>query len=168
VDDAEVRAQVARVESLLERLDESATEAVAALAQLYGEALRRIVAALAGAPDVAQVLTGDELVSHVLMVHDLHPISLEKRVAQALDDVRPYLRSHGGSVELLDIAGGVARVRLSGTCDGCAASTRTLAHTLETAVLRAAPELHAVEAVEPEPVPGDPRIISLLPGGVVV
>src|SRR5215211_8922818 len=112
MDDAEVRERVARVEQLLGAIegDADATAAVGAVVELYGEALRRI----AGRADVHE-LADDELVSHLLLLHDLHPLDLETRVARALEEVRPYLGSHGGNVELLGVADGVARVRLTGT-----------------------------------------------------
>jgi Fe-S cluster biogenesis protein NfuA len=146
MDDAEVRELVARVESLLGGLDERATEAVQALVELYGEALARFVA---GADP-----TQDELLSHLLLVHDLHPVDVETRVRQALDDVRPYLGSHGGDVELVAVEEGVARVRLGGTCNGCPSSTVTLRNAIEEAIMRAAPELEGVDAegvTEPQP-----------------
>jgi Fe-S cluster biogenesis protein NfuA len=74
-------------------------------------------------------------------------------VRQALDDVRPYLGSHGGDVELLGIDDGVARLRLGGTCNGCPSSTVTLRSAIEEAVMRAAPELeriHAEGVAEPQ------------------
>jgi Fe-S cluster biogenesis protein NfuA len=151
VNDAEARQEVARVEELLDRIegDQPALEAVQALVNLYGEALRRIVAS-GGADGAAD----DELVSHLLLLHDLHPLDVEARVERALADVRPYLRSHGGDVELLGVSDGFARVRLQGTCNGCASSTATLKHAIEEAVARVAPELDGVEAegvVDPQP-----------------
>ncbi len=142
--DAEVREQVARVEGLLAAVEEDprAMAAVQALVELYGEALRRVVEL----DDVARRLLGDELLSHLLLVHDLHPLDLGTRVARALEEVRPYLGSHGGGVELLGVEDGVVRLRLNGTCDGCASSALTLKHSIETALLRAAPEVERVEA----------------------
>ena len=46
---------------------------------------------------------GDELVSGLLMIHDLYPVPIEERIMEALDTVRPYMESHGGNVELLGI-----------------------------------------------------------------
>jgi Fe-S cluster biogenesis protein NfuA len=146
MDDVEVRELVARVESLLGGLDERATEAVQALVELYGEALARFVA---GADP-----TTDELLSHLLLVHDLHPVDVETRVRRALDDVRPYLGSHGGDVELVGVEEGVARVRLGGTCNGCPSSAVTLRNAIEEAIMQAAPELERVDAegvTEPQP-----------------
>lgn len=131
---------VGRAESLIDRIaeDPPAIEAVQAVVELYGEALARIVAGV----DPVE----DELVSHLLLVHDIHPVDVETRVRQALEDVRPYLGSHGGDVELLGVEDGVARLRLGGTCDGCPSSQVTLQNAIEEAVLKAAPELERVEA----------------------
>src|ERR687885_2972627 len=126
MDDAEVRELVARVESLLGGLDEQATEAVQALVELYGEALSRF---LAGADP-----TSDELLSHLLLVHDLHPVDVETRVRQALEDVRPYLGSHGGDVELVAVEGGVARGPLGGPGKRGPSSTVTLRNAIEEAI----------------------------------
>jgi len=149
MDDREVRERVARLEELLARIEGEAlaTDAVQGLVDLYGEALRRLVVERADPVE-------DELVSHLLLVHDLHPIEVEVRVRQALDDVRPYLASHGGDVELLEIADGVARLRLEGTCNGCPSSAVTLQNAIEEAIQRAAPELERIDAegvAEPKP-----------------
>jgi Fe-S cluster biogenesis protein NfuA len=152
VEDSEVRQRVAQVEELLARIedDPAALEALHAVVELYGEAFRRLLArgALDGAAD-------DELVSHLLLVHDLHPTDLETRVQGALDGVRPYLGTHGGDVELLGVEAGVARLRLAGTCNGCPSSTVTLRNAIEEALLKAAPDLEGIEAegvAEPQPV----------------
>ncbi|MGH3002475.1 MAG: NifU family protein [Gaiellaceae bacterium] len=124
--DAEAREQVGRVESLLDAIEDDppALAAVQAIVELYGEGLRRVLERVAdGDP-----LENDELVSHLLLLHDLHPVGLEERVAGALEEVRPYLGSHGGDVELLGVEDGVARLRLNGTCDGCPSSAVTLTH----------------------------------------
>jgi Fe-S cluster biogenesis protein NfuA/nitrite reductase/ring-hydroxylating ferredoxin subunit len=136
----DVAERMAHVESLLDRIDadEAALEAVQSVVELYGEALARI---MAGADPVE-----DDLVSQLLLVHDLHPVPLEARVERALDEVRPYLRSHGGDVELLGLADGVARVRLQGSCDGCPSSATTMRLAIEDALQKAAPELERIEA----------------------
>jgi Fe-S cluster biogenesis protein NfuA len=144
--------RVAHVEQLLDQLDaipdrparEAAIGTVQALLELYGEGLRRIVAGL-GAQQT-RALTGDELVAHLLLLHGHHPVPVEQRVRDALVGVRPYLESHGGDVELLGVAGGVVRLRLEGSCEGCPASAMTLKLAIEEAVLAAAPDVDRVEA----------------------
>jgi Fe-S cluster biogenesis protein NfuA/nitrite reductase/ring-hydroxylating ferredoxin subunit len=145
-------AAVERVEALLEGLDalpdpaarETATGLVRALLELYGDGLRRIAGRVGD--DALADLAADELVGHLLMLHDLHPVPLLERVRSALDAVRPYLESHGGDVELLAIEDGVARVRLDGSCDGCPSSAATLKLAIEDAIAKAAPEVERVEA----------------------
>jgi Fe-S cluster biogenesis protein NfuA len=151
----DVRQQVARVERLLgdvEALTDDAArstafETVSALAGVYGEGLRRIVGhiASAGADAVREACVRDELVSHLLLLHDLHPDDVGSRVRRALEGVRPALRSHGGDVELLDVEAGVVRLRLRGSCDGCASSATTLRLTVEEAIREAAPDIDRIE-----------------------
>jgi len=83
-------------------------------------------------------------------------VDVETRVARALEEVRPYLQSHGGNVELLGIDGGVARLRLQGSCQGCPSSIMTLKLAIEEAIRKAAPDLEGIEAeglAEPPPRP---------------
>ncbi len=115
------------------------------VAQLYGGALDRILEILVNAeatPLIAEIVH-DELVSSLLVLHGLHPDDLPTRVEKALDSVRPYLESHGGDVELLDILPdeGIVRVRLLGSCDGCPSSSVTLKLSVEQAIHEAAPEI---------------------------
>jgi Fe-S cluster biogenesis protein NfuA/nitrite reductase/ring-hydroxylating ferredoxin subunit len=144
---------VERVEALLEEVDgdPKAQELVRALVELYGEGLARIVAMI---PD-PRALAGDELVAHLLLLHDLHPVPLEERVRGALEEVEPYMRSHGGGVELAGIEDGVVRLRLQGSCEGCAASELTLKLAIEDAVQKAAPDVERIEAV------GQPAVVQV-------
>jgi Fe-S cluster biogenesis protein NfuA len=151
--DAEVGRLLDELDELLARLEQTpgptaelALDAVSALTAVYGEALARVADAAAGGPVLA-ALARDELVRHLLMLHEVHPDPVEVRVERALDEVRPYLRSHGGDVQMVGIEGGVARLRLSGHCDGCRSSTATLESAVRAAVLGAAPELSGVEAL---------------------
>jgi Fe-S cluster biogenesis protein NfuA/nitrite reductase/ring-hydroxylating ferredoxin subunit len=148
--------RVERVEQLLEDVDERGAQLVQALLDLYGEGLRRILERVDGV-----ALVDDELIAHLLMVHDLHPVPVETRVREALDEVRPYLDSHGGGVELVGVEDGVARLRLHGSCDGCPSSTMTLKLAIEDAIHKAAPDVAAVEAEGvAAPAPG-PTLLQL-------
>jgi Fe-S cluster biogenesis protein NfuA len=52
---------------------------------------------------------------------------LETRVEKTLDEIRPYLMSHGGDVNLLEVTPEkVARLQLVGACGGCPMSVMTL------------------------------------------
>jgi len=159
---------VARVERLLEELDgvadgparDTATALVQALLELYGEGLARLVDHMAERDDgtLADALAGDELVAPLLILHGLHPVPLERRVLGALDEVRPYLETHGGNVELLGVEEGVVRLQLQGSCSGCPSSAVTLKHAVEEAIHKAAPDVSAIVA---EDAPPQPALIQL-------
>jgi Fe-S cluster biogenesis protein NfuA len=148
MDDREARELVARIDVLLEDVHD--VELVQSLVELYGEGIARIVA---HDPECVAGVADDELVSHLLVLHGLHPVPLEDRVRGALDEVRPYLEQHGGDVELLGIDAGVARLRLQGTCNGCPSSTATLRHAIEDAIQRVAPDIDEIEAEGAVPAP---------------
>ncbi len=144
-----VEALLADVERLPDRVArEQANAAVQALLELYGEGLERIVAVVAERDDgeLAAAFAADEVVSHLLLIHDLHPVALEDRVLGALEEVRPYLESHGGNVELLGVEAGVVRLRMQGSCSSCPSSTVTLKLAIEEAIRKAAPEVEEIEA----------------------
>lgn len=129
---------------------ERAEELVRLVVELYGAGLERVleIAYDAGAldDDLLAALAGDELVSSLLLVHGLHPYGVRERVERALDDVRPYLGSHGGDVRLLDVTDdGVVRLQLLGSCDGCASSAATLELAVDGAVRAAAPEVVRID-----------------------
>ena len=133
---------------------ERAEELVRLVADLYGAGLERILTILHEAgrldDDMLAALAADDLVSSLLLVHDLHPYDVTTRVEQALDGVRPYLGSHGGDVELLEVSDdGVVRLRLLGSCDGCASSSVTLKLAVEGAIEAAAPEVVSIEVETP-------------------
>lgn len=153
----EFERQIADIDELVQRL-EAATdpaaraasqELVRALMELHGAALERMLTTIrrngaAGATIVDQ-LARDELVASVLLLYDLHPVDLETRVRGALDRSRPYLKSHGGNVELLGIdEGGVVRLRMQGSCHGCPSSAVTLKLAIEQAIHEAAPDVTAI------------------------
>jgi Fe-S cluster biogenesis protein NfuA/nitrite reductase/ring-hydroxylating ferredoxin subunit len=172
---------VERVQDLQARLELSsdsgtralAEELVAAIVQMYGAGLERIVGALmdAGADGerLAAALAEDELVATLLLIHDLHPVPLEQRVQYALDSVRPYMESHGGNVELLSLEHGVARIHLRGSCSDCSASSVTLELAIKQALEEAAPDLEGleVEGMAPQTTggPGLPMVTNTAPTG---
>lgn len=126
-----------------------AEEMIGVVLDLYGEGMRRIFSALEeGGEAGAQLLrkfADDGVVASLMLIHDLYPIALTERVEEALQSVRPYMESHGGNVELLAVADGVARIRLSGSCDGCPASAATLELAIKQALDEHAPDLDGLE-----------------------
>jgi Fe-S cluster biogenesis protein NfuA len=166
-----VKSVGARVEELLQGLAgdggaagpspaaRAAEELVGLLVGLYGDGLAAIVTVLreAGDPGVAVLakLGDDPRIEGLLLLHDLHPLDVDARIQRALDRVRPYLGSHAGGVQYLGVRDGVARLRLEGSCNGCASSTATVELAIRSAVEDAAPEVTRVEVegmtAAPEP-----------------
>jgi Fe-S cluster biogenesis protein NfuA/nitrite reductase/ring-hydroxylating ferredoxin subunit len=143
---------------------ERAQQLVREVVGLYGAGLERIMqlAQQGQGPDLAERLATDDLVASLLLVHGLHPHGVHRRVSDALDQVRPYLGSHGGDVDLLDITDGPegARVLLAfkGSCKSCPSSAVTLELAVEDAVRAAAPEVSSIEVV-----PAAPGATSVIP-----
>ena len=168
IDDQGLQERVARMETLLGEIEtlpdrnarSKAAEVVGVLLDLYGEGLARMMEVVAEGEERERTFDAfaeDELVSHLLLLHGLHPLDLETRVIMALEEVRPYLQSHGGNVELLGVKEGVARLRMQGSCSGCPSSTVTLRLAIEEAIQKTAPDLEGIEAEgvaeEPKPAP---------------
>ncbi len=72
---------------------------------------------------------------------------LKIRVQEALNKVRPMLQADGGDIELVDVAGKVVKVKLTGACGCCPMSQMTLQMGVQRAIKDAVPEIERVEAV---------------------
>lgn len=74
--------------------------------------------------------------------------SLEKRVNNALDTLRPFLQNDGGDILLVDVTKEkIARVKLLGSCSSCSMSHMTMKAGVEDAILKAVPEIKGVVSV---------------------
>jgi Fe-S cluster biogenesis protein NfuA len=156
----DLRATGDRIERLLEdlrgvadpRTYGIAEEILRLVSDLYGAGLARVVElAREQAPELIGVLAEDDLVASLLIVLGLHPTSLDRRVEEALTNVRPFLAQHGGDVELVDLDAdaGAVLVRLLGSCDGCPSSAVTLQSAVERAITEVAPEIYRIDVDEP-------------------
>ena len=131
------------VETLERDGDERALELLQLVDAIHRPALELIAAGEADHP-VAQAL---------LAMYDLAPVADLVLVEEALDEVRPYIHSHGGEVELLSVANGVVELRLSGACVGCAGSAMTLRRGIEASLRAGYPGFRELIAREPEQPP---------------
>lgn len=143
------------MEELIERIEslpdpaarETSRELLREVLAIHGQALGRVIELTqdGGTDPLLVRLAGDPKVAPVLLLHGLHPEDLHSRVERALDRVRPYLHSHGGSVELVEIKEGRIRLRLQGSCQGCPSSAETLKGAVEEAITEAAPDAEGVD-----------------------
>jgi Fe-S cluster biogenesis protein NfuA/nitrite reductase/ring-hydroxylating ferredoxin subunit len=151
--DAQWRTAGDRIQTLLDSCaaggtaaHERAQQLVREVAGLYGAGLQRIIQS--GDPGLAERLATDDLVASLLLVHGLHPHDIHRRVSDALDRVRPYLGSHGGDVDLVEVTdAAVVRLAFTGSCKSCPSSAVTLELAVEDAVHAAAPEVSSIEVV---------------------
>jgi Fe-S cluster biogenesis protein NfuA/nitrite reductase/ring-hydroxylating ferredoxin subunit len=139
---------------------ERAQQLVREVVGLYGAGLDRIMQL--GDPDLSERLATDDLVASLLLVHGLHPHDVHRRVSDALDRVRPYLGSHGGDVDLVEVSGDTVRLAFAGSCKSCPSSAVTLELAVEDAVRAAAPEISEIEVVTAQPGPSVIPAESLL------
>ncbi len=95
---------------------------------------------------------------------DAYGLGVDQRAAAdaALEQIRPYIHSHGGEVEVLDAADGVVSLRLSGACAGCTASAETLREGVEEALRAHMPGFARMEVQEDEARPHPPPTATLL------
>lgn len=137
-----------RIESLLEELRSSAEgrvwtrieELVRLLTELYGAGMARMLEMAASHPDLIARFGHDELVSSLLVLHDLHPEPLEQRVAGAVEAVTPMLAKGGGSVEVTHLDHEVATVSLTVSAPGAGCGSGALVDAVRQAVDDAAPD----------------------------
>ena len=138
------------IERVLERGDPSrpvardeARDLLRRVSDLYGAGLARLLAIADehGVLDDALLtrLAGDPLVGGLLLVHGLHPDSVEQRVARAREELRPRLERHEVAVEADAAEDGTVRLRVTGAA-GCASTSKALIDSIRSAVEDAVPD----------------------------
>ncbi len=71
----------------------------------------------------------------------------KEQVQSVIDKIRPTLQADGGDVEIVEIDGGVVKVRLQGACAGCPMSQMTLKNGIERLLKQELPDVTSVESV---------------------
>jgi Fe-S cluster biogenesis protein NfuA len=148
--------RIVRIEMLIEQMKTAADpetraaalELVQTMMEFHNVGMDRMMEIIAGNSAAATIMDSfaqDPVVSSMLLLHDLHPVDLETRVAVALETVRPYLYSQGGNVELVEVDNRVVRVRLLGSCKSCPSSEITMKSAIEKAIHDAAPDVASIE-----------------------
>jgi hypothetical protein len=153
---ADARQSIQAIEGLIERLEHAtdpegrgnAQQLVRAVLDLHGAGLTRMMDLARGAREGGAALVdafgSDDLVGSLLVLHGLHPASLDARVQSALRRVAPT----GWALELLGDAGGVLQIGAVRTGDPRrVASADRVRALVEEAVDRAAPDAEGLEFV---------------------
>jgi Fe-S cluster biogenesis protein NfuA len=157
MEEKEFQQRIQKIEALVRKIESladanartSALELFQLVMDLHGASVERMMNIVFEAGEPGQTIIDkfgrDELVGSLLLLYGLHPLDLETRVMQALDKLRPDLRSHGAQVELLGVHDGVVRLRLEQSAGGCGSSAQNLRVALEEAIYDAAPDITALE-----------------------
>ncbi len=121
-----------------------------AICDLHAEAMRRLIRGLKAEPAAEarlRSMLGDQIVYAVLRRLGVLRASLNERIEQALDEVRPMLHGHGGDVMLLEVQPpDTVRLQFTGACDGCPSSAITLRAGVREAIRAACPEITQIHA----------------------
>ena len=170
-DDAELHRDSARIEQLLDELKAMAgppawqriEELVTALVGLYGAGLERLLRAAREAArdpgELAGRLCDDDLLSSLLMLHDLHPRRLEERLGQVLD------RFDAGLDARVELTGIDPQRIVHLRATGAGPSWPSARAALERSLADAAPEIAGVtievafaEGAHPAAAPAEPLV----------
>jgi iron-sulfur cluster assembly protein len=73
--------------------------------------------------------------------------AVRAQVEAVIEEVRPFIRSDGGDLEVISVSAGVVRVRMQGACVGCTSSVNTLQNGIARRLRAEVPGFKLLEAV---------------------
>ncbi|MFI1381906.1 hypothetical protein [Embleya sp. NPDC020886] len=163
-----------RVEEILAGLDERDDPAVRAVTEdlvralmdFYGAGLTRLAALLRAAGAAGRTVLADELVTGLLVLHDLHPDDVDTRIARGLTAVA----DHPAEVLGFDATSGTLRLRVAAESSGCGCGSTagTAREAIEAALACHAPEVAALDLEHVPAAPPEPALLQIgsRPAGV--
>jgi Fe-S cluster biogenesis protein NfuA len=70
---------------------------------------------------------------------------INENILKALEEIRPFLNSDGGDIQLVSVEDGKhVKVRLGGACTSCSVSHMTLRAGVETTIKKYVPQIETV------------------------
>ncbi len=80
-------------------------------------------------------------------------LSLEERVEEALNIIRPFLHKDGGDIEVVNITKKNELIlQFTGTCESCKINMITMKTGIEETIRKEIPEITSVEAINQIPI----------------
>ena len=70
-----------------------------------------------------------------------------ERVEAVLERVRPFMHADGGDIELVNVSGNSADIKLTGMCAGCPSAHMTLYLGVEAALRDEIPEFETLRLI---------------------
>lgn len=150
--DSEFQQRIRQVEGLVDQIenhpDPSARELsrrlTQALLDLHEVGFRRMLELLGDYSDALEIppaWRNDPLVSNLLLLHQLHPLDAETRIAKALAELQPLLDKHQVQLEMMELTDEQVHLLMSGGCGGCGSSEQAIRNEIDAAICGSAPEL---------------------------
>ena len=171
-EDAELQADSARIEQLLDELRELVPlpawqrieDVLRRVVGLYGAGLQRALAHAratgSAGPAFDDRLCRDDLLASLLVLHGLHPLTAEQRVQRSLAALRSELGLPDQAVALVGITDGVVHLAATDAIGGGAMSRQLAESTIRRVVETAAPEIASIE-ITGLATPRDPTLVQL-------
>jgi hypothetical protein len=164
MNNSEFQAHTEKVEQSLEQVnalsDDQARAAalnlMQALMDLHGASLSRVVEVLSATGDAGRAalskVANDPLVCGLLVLYGIHPASLQERVMQAIEQLRPQVRKVGMNIQLASASESAVRIHVESSRpdEHSAESVRSM---IERAIREAAPEVAEI-TIEGVPLQG--------------
>jgi len=158
--DGDFEQRFARVEGLLAELSaasdpllESATrEVVACVIELHRRGLARLLELVASSEPILEALAQDASVSAMLLLHGLHPSTIDERVTAALERLQTHFHDKLSDVTV-EVRRGAVSVRVVPAAGACGSTRAKLKQDFEQALLAAAPDADSVSVELAEPAP---------------
>lgn len=120
---------------------------------LHWQAFRRLKAFLAERQAdhlLAEAAEADRLIYTLLSLYDVVPNKIMvAQVEAALDNIRPYIESHGGTIKVRSIEGGTVHVEMGGACSNCPGAKFTLERGVQRALAKGFPSFEEMIVHEP-------------------
>ena len=153
----EVEKQIESIDKMVRALEEAkdpvlranAKELVQALMTLHGACLERMLEVVGQSGEsgksIIDSFARDGVVKGVLLLYGLHPVDVKTRVVEALEKVRPALRSQAGTVSFVGIdEAGMVTLSMEGKSEGCGSTAAALKQAVEQAIYEAAPDISGI------------------------
>ena len=118
-----------------------------------------------------EALAADAVAGELLGAYGLRPDDASAAgviVQAALAEVRPYLRSHGGDLEVVGVLDGIVTLERHGTCDGCTGIEATISERVDEALRRLWDDYRRVELVASTAAPHPPPLAGQITTGLKI
>jgi hypothetical protein len=149
VEGNDFRERVGRIEALLSQIEKTSDPATRAtvhglmesVMDFHGTALNRVLELVSKSAGNGLIdgLAEDPLVASLLILHGLHPLDREARVALAMNRLGPAFAKHGAEASLEHLEPGTVRIAIQGVRKPSA--LRTLKNAIEEQFFALAPDV---------------------------